>query len=384
METTKDFYENIPAFQNFDEILNGDHYYNIPDDWHVIISDVKGSTIAVEEGRYKDVNTVGAATIVVVQNALPSFEFPYVFGGDGATIIIPSDKLEIVQRSLLGLKHLSENQFGLKLRTASISIREINESGYSIKVAKFKIFGKKTVALFNGGGLTIAEDKIKSNNTKYEFIGSPEGDSNLKGLSCRWQPIPSKKGSVVSILVTATESDSDKTYQHVIEEFNEIFDGQLDTANPVDSSIMSYKSISQCYQEEKRYHPSILSVAFLLRYLEIIVAVLVFKFGLKPLFFDPKAYSESMRVHSDYRKFDDTLRMVVDCTEDQYNKINQYLHSMHQQGKLYYGLHKSENALMTCFVDNIKDGNHIHFVDGDNGGYAIAAKQLKSQMKNAN
>ena len=27
--------------------------------------------------------------------------------------------------------------------------------------------------------------------------------------------------------------------------------------------------------------------------------------------------------------------------------------------------------------------NHIHFIDGGDGGYAIAAKQLKGQMKSA-
>ena len=39
------------------------------------------------------------------------------------------------------------------------------------------------------------------------------------------------------------------------------------------------------------------------------------------------------------------------------------------------------NTLMTCYVNSVTPGNHIHFVDGDNGGYAIAAKELKSQIK---
>jgi hypothetical protein len=27
------------------------------------------------------------------------------------------------------------------------------------------------------------------------------------------------------------------------------------------------------------------------------------------------------------------------------------------------------------------DGNHLHFVDGAEGGYALAAKQLKAQLQ---
>ena len=39
-------------------------------------------------------------------------------------------------------------------------------------------------------------------------------------------------------------------------------------------------------------------------------------------------------------------------------------------------------ALMTCFVRSYQ-GNHVHFVDGSNGGYALAAKQLKAQLAEA-
>ena len=35
---------------------------------------------------------------------------------------------------------------------------------------------------------------------------------------------------------------------------------------------------------------------------------------------------------------------------------------------------------MTCFLQSVNAGEHIHFIDGDNGGYALAAKQMKLQM----
>ena len=36
---------------------------------------------------------------------------------------------------------------------------------------------------------------------------------------------------------------------------------------------------------------------------------------------------------------------------------------------------------MTCFVDSTQQGEHLHFIDGGDGGLAVAAKQLKSQIK---
>ena len=95
-------------------------------------------------------------------------------------------------------------------------------------------------------------------------------------------------------------------------------------------------------------------------------------------------YLPTMRTHADHRKFDDMLRMVLDCSKEQIADIKTYLDTEYQRGALFYGTHVSENALMTCYVTQIEPGQHIHFIDGGDGGYAMAAKQLKDQIKKAN
>ncbi len=60
----------------------------VPDDWVIVIGDIEGSTEQVE-GRYKSVNLVGAAVIAAVLNALPDLDIPFVFGGDGAALVVP-------------------------------------------------------------------------------------------------------------------------------------------------------------------------------------------------------------------------------------------------------------------------------------------------------
>jgi hypothetical protein len=42
-------------------------------------------------------------------------------------------------------------------------------------------------------------------------------------------------------------------------------------------------------------------------------------------------------------------------------------------------MHRSPAALVTCLVRSY-DGDHVHFVDGSDGGYALAAKQMKAQL----
>jgi hypothetical protein len=43
-------------------------------------------------------------------------------------------------------------------------------------------------------------------------------------------------------------------------------------------------------------------------------------------------------------------------------------------------MYKSRAALVTCLVQSY-NGNHMHFVDGSDGGYALAARGLKEQLK---
>ena len=73
-------------------------------------------------------------------------------------------------------------------------------------------------------------------------------------------------------------------------------------------------------------------------------------------------------------------RMVMDGSETQYRDLREYLDGQHREGRLVYGMHRSREALLTCIVFSY-NGNHLHFVDGNDGGHAIAARGLKAQLK---
>lgn len=383
MGSSEHFYRDMRGLTRFEEITQDEHYQRVPKDWVVIITDVKGSTKAIEAGRYKDVNTIGAASIAVVKNAVGDLDFPFVFGGDGATLLLPQSHLEIALHELAALRALSQEQFELGLRVGAVSMSELEADDAIVEIAKYEFVEGKTIAFFRGGGLTVAEAKVKGHPEQYEHKEDYPAKTELKGLSCRWRPIPNQRGCVLSLLIVARGAESKQVYEKLLKHLSVVFEGQMDSANPVNTELMSYKSVAQCYRDERRYHRSIWSFGFLLRYLEILAAVVIFKYKIPPLFFNARHYEKAMRTHSDYRKFDDMLRMIIDCTPKQYESIEQYLSHCHAKGLLFYGIHKSDDSLMTCYVNDVKDGEHIHFIDGGNGGYAMAAKQLKAQMKTA-
>lgn len=376
---SQSFFQNLGSFSDFSELTEDIHFHHVPADWCVIITDVKSSTAAIEAGAYKDVNTVGAAAIVVVQNTLEEIEFPYSFGGDGARILIPREARGAVARKLAALKNLSARNFGLELRVGMLDVSEVVDDAHTIEVAKFELIAGRSVAVFRGGGLSRAEKLLKEEPQAHEIETVESMEVDLNGLSCRWNSIPNEHGCILSLIVLARENGAKEVYPAVLKKLDEVMGRKLEEANPVNPERMSYKSVSELSRDERRYHGSF-SFAWVRRYLEILFAVLIIRTKAPIPGFQPEDYSRSMRTHSDYRKFDDMLRLIIDCSIEQAEEIRNHLEVARRRGEIYYGLHQSVDSLMTCFVEGIGDGRHVHFIDGGNGGYAMAAKQLKSQQ----
>lgn len=375
-----DFYQRLPSFKEFREITRDEHFVRAPDDWFVIITDVKGATKAIEAGRYKHVNTIGAASISVVSELLGQ-DFPYAFGGDGATLLVSASMIDRALESLKRLQRLSREQFQIELRVGRIRMAELSQAGHVIEVARHELTAGRCVAVFRGEGLNEAEKRIKGNEAKYCVQSEYADDLELTGLSCRWNALPNKRGRIMALLVYARTRPASKIYEASLARLNEIFGGNLDEACPVNTELMRYRSFGESVENERRYHSRRFTFSYFKRLFEIVGAVLVFKFRVPPLIFNPSRYSASLRLHADHRKFDNMLRMILDCSDEQVSAIRAWMEERRLQGDLCYGLHLSDSALMTCYVQDIKDGGHIHFVDGGDGGYAMAAKQLKQQLK---
>jgi hypothetical protein len=82
--------------------------------------------------------------------------------------------------------------------------------------------------------------------------------------------------------------------------------------------------------------------------------------------------------NSDFRKYDDGLRMILDCTVELERALTERLAAAAASGILRYGLHRQDAAMMTCFTPSVMRSDHVHFIDGARGGYASAATALKA------
>jgi len=60
--------------------------------------------------------------------------------------------------------------------------------------------------------------------------------------------------------------------------------------------------------------------------------------------------------------------------------IEELLAAAHGCGEIVYGTHRSDAALMTCLLFDLKDSRHLHFIDGTDGGFTYAARGMKAQI----
>lgn len=386
---TEGFYAELPILEQFMDITISENYAPVPDDWYIIVTDIVGSTQAIKQGRYKEVNFLGACAIISLLNVAKKLDIPFVFGGDGASIVIPEFMLPEARQALLANQIMVREDFGMELRVGIVPVA-IVKTDYRLQIAKLKISDNYSQAVFRGGGLTYATRLVKETATTklYQLDAQniiPQAD--LSGLECRWQDIPSPYGEIVSLLVLATapsESQMDGIYRDVIRQIEKIY-GDGDRLNPITQNNLnlSLKEKNLILETKARAaKPTWWSRWFYLGKirLENFLGLILMKFSIKFMGINWGNYKTIVTETTDYRKFDDILRMVIAGNPQQSRKLEQFLEKKYQDGRLVYGLHRTDRALMTCLVFE-RDGRQVHFVDGADGGYALAAEAMKHRSR---
>ncbi|UIJ72390.1 DUF3095 family protein [Aurantimonas sp. HBX-1] len=371
------FYDALPRLRDFGRLADPAVYAPLPADWVVGVADIVRSTDAVENGGYKAVNTVAAAVIAALANALGGRDFPFVFGGDGAGFALPADEAETGRRTLAAVAGWASQAFGFELRIAMVSLEEIRANGRDVRVARFAPTGGAAYAMFDGGGLAFAERRMKQGAYR---IAPADGDAarpDLAGLSCRFSPMPAKRGLVLSVIAVPAGEPGAAFAALVHDLLAFAAEGGDGAANPVPAGGPPQHWPTAGFAIEARTAAASTGRPLWLSRLSVglrsLLAHLTFRSGLRIGDFDPTRYRIELAGNSDFRKFDDGLRMTLDCTPDLADRITARLAAAEAAGIAFAGTHRQEAALMTCFVPVASRSDHLHFVDGAMGGYAAAA-----------
>src|SRR6476659_1224419 len=214
-EATADVYEYVPVFRDFTNVADEACFTPMPDDWVVGVADVQQSTEAIRQNRYKAVNMAGAAVIASVANALKNRDFPFVFGGDGASFAVPSTDAALARQALAETATWVTEDLGLTLRIGMVSVADI-----------------LSIAMFSGGGLAWADAAMKRGEIAVP-PAPPGAHPDLNGLSCRYELIPARRGQILSLVVVPGPDARGEDFRAVVEAITRIVEKTPDASRPL-------------------------------------------------------------------------------------------------------------------------------------------------------
>ncbi|WP_235927812.1 DUF3095 domain-containing protein [Falsiruegeria mediterranea] len=376
--TSARFYEALDITASFDVLTEPSHYKPVPNDWFVGTADIVNSTGEIANGRYKTVNMVGAAVISAIANAIGSNTFPYVFGGDGASFALHASQREIAERTLADLRRWASEKFDIELRAAIAPAPDIRKAGVDVRVARFAASSGADYAMFAGGGLAWVDEQMKAG---YMMVGlsDPGAEPDLTGLSCRWTNVRAEQGEILSLVVLPTSGASERDFADIAQRVVQTIGG-LNRAGhpvPVNGPRVGWSSPGLNLEAHSlRGHMPVWLFKCSL-FFKTLFSWTLFKTDLNVGSFDPMHYKRMLSANADYRKFEDGLKMTLDCDPNTRARIEAILSNAETRGKVRYGLFAQSEAMVTCFVPSAMQDDHVHFIDGAAGGYAQAAAQLK-------
>jgi len=380
---TTDFYKRL--YTNsvpLRELLNNKETFTaMPIDWQVLVVDVKEPSVALENDLHNKVNLAATGSIVTVLNTLKSInkeiQIPYFFRGDGATFIVPDAVLGKVVAALetYGV-HVSKN-LNLKIHIGHIKVGDVYLKDTTLGIAKLKLNTYLVTSIIYGNGLKVAEQLIRDNFKEEMTILDRQLPIDLEGMECRWDEIfPSEEEKKVICLtvVCNNEKIQSEIYTKILDEIDYVF-GDLSKRTPITTVKLKldnsfHKMRTEMYARLGKFDRGYLIQNWMITYF----GKYYFKF-----FKGGKDYLFRVTQLSDTIVMDGSINTIFSGTHRQMNQLKMLLDSLESDGKILYGIFATYASTMSCYIED-REENHIHFVDGTEGGYIKAAEHLKTKL----
>ena len=381
MQNSEDhFYSNLPIHKIplHQLLIQNQLFEKVVASWCVIITDIKRSTAAVNSGLHENVNLIATGSIVAVLNIAfkANISVPFFFGGDGASFIVPPSIVDDVMKSLLKYKDNTLRNFNLDLRTGIMPVEEIYKQCHTLNICRFSSAETFSIPIVLGDGLAYAEQIIKGENYLLTGHDTASNEIDLSGMQCRWDKIepPENSDEVVTLIVIASEiTQQAAVFSKVIHHLDQIY-GTPEKRQPISVSKLIFKTSFNSLGKEMKHRIGKIKL------FELIKSWLINIYGY--IYFRTergKKYLKQLVEMSDTLVIDGRINTVITGTAQQRLILQKALNQLEKNNEILYGLYVSGESIMSCYVRDLED-DHIHFVDGADGGYTQAAGVLKQKI----
>ena len=251
-----------------------------------------------------------------------------------------------------------------------------------LMIAKVEVGKNLCKAIVVGDGINYAEKMVKYNNRESNNIEDSDL-LDLEGLECRWDKIkpPEEENEVVCYLIEALDPALQiKIYGEVIEKMEEFF-GTYEERNPLSVDglklLPTFKKIKgemmiRFGKWKRRY--------FVSAFIKTLIGRFFIKHNLKLDHLSGQEYLQQVINNADILTIDGRINTIISGKKEKRLQFMQYLSQQEMERKLVYGHFISKESVMTCYIED-RNAKHIHFVDGADGGYTEASKELKKKLR---
>lgn len=380
-EANDGFYAGLPQNDIPVSELIGDQrlFAHVPGGWHVVLTDVKGSTQALNNGRHHLVNLVATGSIIAALNIsrAADIRIPFFFGGDGATMIVPDSLATPILQALNTHRSNARRNFGLELRVGSVPVAQVYENGHRLDIAKAKLSEAFTIPVVLGTGLQYAEKIVKGEDFATTGAQAEEAALNLEGMECRWDSLkpPEDAEEVLCLLIMFTDTDRQaETCSNIMRNIELLF-GTPQARNPVSVGRLRLKPTPGRILREMRAKLGKFDAGYFIEnWLRTLFGYIYLGYVAAG-----RKYVREIAELSDTLVIDGRINTVIAGTTKKRIRLVEALDGLEAVGQIRYGLHVCGESVMSCYVRD-RSQDHIHFIDGIGGGYTQAATVLKAKL----
>ncbi|CAO3407212.1 DUF3095 family protein [Azospirillum largimobile] len=380
----------LPVIRDFAaEASDPRRYASLGDGWSLAVADVTGSTRLAGRGRHRDVNFVAAGVVAVLSDAVRLEGEPAAcqFGGDGAIAAVPPGREVAAGAALSALAHWSAEVMDVPLRVGLVPVGALLDRGLEVLAALQDVGNGNSFGLFLGAGVVAADAWVKE-DARWRLAPRPGPLPGLEAVSCRWNPVPPRRGTVLCVIVDAVDPGTAGLLE--LARVQRAIEAIVPTAGAA--------PLGGGERLEARWPPAWRSLwmeargdrdgdaagpaARAGRVVKALAGsgllVLLLRMGWTLRGFDPEFYRSRMAERTDFRKSAGGPRLVLDVTEAEADAIEELLARAAGAGSIRYGTARADATTVTCLVGDVMADRHVHFVDGAGLGFWRASVMLKA------
>jgi hypothetical protein len=271
------------------------------------------------------------------------------------------------------------------LRVGLVPVKALLDQGLEVMAALHDVGNGNSFGLFLGAGVVAADAWVKE-DARWRLQPREGALPGLESVSCRWNPVPPRRGTVLCVIVDAVDPGATGLLE--LARIQRAIETIVPTAGAAPLGIgerlearwpPAWHSLwmeARGGRDGAGWGTRIRRVGHALAGSGLLVLLL--KMGWCLGNFDPQRYRRHMAERTDFRKSAGGPRLVLDVTEGEADAIESLLAQAAKAGSIRYGTARADATTVTCLVGDVTADRHVHFVDGAGLGFWRASVMLKA------